>query len=87
VEPQSLDVGTSYRVFQLVPVNNGGRETWAPVNTVTARTAELAIKIVVARLAEKDQKGTFAATPSRSWTAFTVKTQTETKIVLGEAKP
>jgi hypothetical protein len=85
--PSDEATGVRYLVFQQVPGDQGDPVVWEPVNEATARTAELAVKAVVGRLPEKEQTGTFAATPARSWTAFTIRVEPQPpKLVLGEAK-
>jgi hypothetical protein len=73
-------VGTEYFVFKKVG------DGWDPVNSITARSADQAIRDVAAKLAEKDQDGTFAAIPARSFKPVTVKKQTVTTLKLEEAK-
>jgi hypothetical protein len=72
--------GTEYLVFKKAG------DGWDPVNTITARSADQAIRDVAAKLAEKDQDGTFVAIPARSFKPVTVKKQTVTTLKLEEAK-
>lgn len=61
--------------------------SWATVNEVSATSATAAIRAVVAKIAEKDQAGTFVAVPARSWKPVTVNPQTTIRLELTEAKP
>jgi len=72
--------GTEYLVFKKAG------DGWDPVNTVTARSADQAVRDVAAKLADKDQAGTFVAIPSRSFKPVTVKKETVTTLKLEEAK-
>lgn len=60
---------------------------WAVVQTSGAKSAGAAIRDVVGKLGKDQQDGLFVAVPARSWRPVTVKTATETKILVTETKP
>lgn len=91
---EATDVGTEYVVLarDSARVAAGGPDVdpirpaakrWSEVGSVSARSADAAIRDVVGKLSESDRKGTFVAIPSRSFKPVTVSEKVERTLVIG----
>lgn len=78
-EPTSPQKKPSLTTY-LVLGKDAARDIWVPVKTYDARSAREAI--FAAAKEQKTETGTYVAVPARSWQPLTVKTETQTKLVL-----